>query len=158
MILVTVGTHNLGFERLLKKMDEIAYKIDEEVIMQTGNSEYTPKHAKYFDFKSIQEMEQLFKEARVIICHGGAGTILMALSHGKTVISVPRLIEFDEVYCDHQLDLVYTLANEKRIIAVYNLELLEKTLNNIPNISNVKKIRDERLINFLKRYINTLVK
>jgi UDP-N-acetylglucosamine transferase subunit ALG13 len=158
MIFVTVGTHDLGFERLLKKMDDIAGKIDEEVIMQIGNTKYQPKHAKYFDFKNLQEMEQLIKEARVIVCHGGAGTILIALSYGKTVISVPRLIEFNEVFSDHQLDLVYTLANEKRIIAVYNLELLENTLNNLPKKLNVNNIKDGRLINFLKRYINTLVK
>ena len=47
---------------------------------------------------------------------------------GKQLFLSSRLIEFNEVYTDHQLDLVYTLANEKRIIAVYNLDLLEKTL------------------------------
>ena len=158
MILVTVGTHVRGFERLVQKMDDIASKIEEEVIIQIGNTAYKPKYAKYFMFKSYQEMEQLINEARVIVCHGGAGTILLALKQGKTVISVPRLKEYNEVLVDHQLDLVYTLANEKRIIAVYNLDLLEKTLNNIPKKLTTDHIKDGRLINFLKRYINTLVK
>lgn len=159
MILVTVGTHVRGFERLIQKMDEIAGKIQEEVIIQIGNTDYQPKNAKFFKFRSYQEMEQLMKEARVIVCHGGAGTILLALKQGKTVISVPRLKEYNEVLVDHQLDLVYTLANEKRIIAVYNLDLLEKSLDIDP-----KKLRSnntkngQHLINFLKRYINTLVK
>jgi len=30
--------HKQGFERLIKKMDEIAGKIDEEIIMQIGYS------------------------------------------------------------------------------------------------------------------------
>ena len=38
MIFVTVGMHTAGFERLVKKMDEIAGKIDEEVIMQIGGT------------------------------------------------------------------------------------------------------------------------
>jgi beta-1,4-N-acetylglucosaminyltransferase len=159
MILVTVGTHVRGFERLVRKMDEIASKIDEEVIIQIGNTEYKPQHSKFFTFKSYQEMEQLIKEARVIVCHGGAGTILLALKQGKTVISVPRLKEYNEVLVDHQLDLVYTLANEKRIIAVYNLDLLEKALtidSKRMNVTNGKN--GQHLINFLKRYINTLVK
>jgi len=159
MILVTVGTHVRGFDRLVRKMDDIASKIEEEVIIQIGNTEYKPTHAKYFQFKSYQEMEQLINEARVIVCHGGAGTILLALKQGKTVISVPRLKEYNEVLVDHQLDLVYTLANEKRIIAVYNLELLEKalTIDSKKLHSNSGK-NGQQLINFLKRYINTLVK
>jgi beta-1,4-N-acetylglucosaminyltransferase len=159
MILVSVGTHVRGFERLVQKMDEIASKIEEEVIIQIGNTAYKPTHAKYFMFKSYQEMEQLIKEARVIVCHGGAGTILLALKQGKTVISVPRLKEYNEVLVDHQLDLVYTLANEKRIIAVYNLDLLEKALNIDPKKLNIINVKNgQHLINFLKRYINTLVK
>ncbi len=159
MILVTVGTHVRGFDRLVRKMDDIASKIDEEVIIQIGNTEYKPVHAKYFLFKSYQEMEQLIKDSRVIVCHGGAGTILLALKQGKTVISVPRLKEYNEVLVDHQLDLVYTLANEKRIIAVYNLELLEKVLNIDSKKININSGKNgQQLINFLKRYINTLVK
>ncbi len=159
MILVTVGTHVRGFERLVRKMDDIASKIPEEVIIQIGNTSYKPQHAKYFLFKSYQEMEQLIKEARVIVCHGGAGTILLALKNGKTVISVPRLKEYNEVLVDHQLDLVYTLANEKRIIAVYNLDLLEKALNiDSKKLTLTNGKNGQQLFNFLKRYINTLVK
>lgn len=159
MILVTVGTHVRGFERLIQKMDDIAGKIQEEVVIQIGNTDYQPKHAKFFKFKSYQEMEHLMKEARIIVCHGGAGTILLALKKGKTVISVPRLKEYNEVLVDHQLDLVYTLANEKRIIAVYNLDLLEKALNIDPKKLNIVNGKNgQHLINFLKRYINTLVK
>lgn len=159
MILVTVGTHVLGFERLVKKMDEIASRIDEEVIIQIGHTSYIPKHAKYFDFKNYQEMEQLIEESRVLVTHGGAGTILVGLANGKPVISVPRLKEYNEVFVDHQLDLVYTLASQKRIIAVYNLDLLEKTLNIDPKNLHIGNGRNgQQLINFLKRYINTLVK
>jgi beta-1,4-N-acetylglucosaminyltransferase len=159
MILVTVGTHVIGFDRLVKKMDEIASTIHEEVIIQIGNTKYKPKYTKYFTFKDYQEMEQLIKEARVIVTHGGAGTILVALAQGKTVISVPRLKEYNEVLVDHQLDLVYTLANEKRIIAVYNLELLERALDIDPKRLKINSGKNgQQLINFLKRYINTLVK
>jgi beta-1,4-N-acetylglucosaminyltransferase len=159
MILVTVGTHILGFERLVRKMDDIAGKIDEEVIIQIGYTSYKPKHAKFFDFLSYQEMDRMISEARVIVTHGGAGTILSALALGKTVVSVPRLKEYNEVYVDHQLDLVYMLANQKRIIAVYNLEVLEKVLRDKVYELNVNSGRNgQQLINFLKRYINTLVK
>lgn len=158
MILVTVGTHFLPFDRLIKKMDDIAGKIEEEVIMQIGNSSYTPKHANFFHFKELEEMEQLIKEARVVVTHGGAGTILLALAKEKIIICVPRLKEFNEVLVDHQLDLVYNLANEKKIIAVYNLDLLEKSLNDKPRSLGLNSGRNGKLVNFLKRYINTMIK
>ena len=50
MIFVTTGTHSQGFDRLIQKMDEIAGKINEEVIMQIGSAKYKPKNAKFFNF------------------------------------------------------------------------------------------------------------
>jgi UDP-N-acetylglucosamine transferase subunit ALG13 len=47
MIFVTVGTHYQGFDRLIRKMDEIAGKIEEDVIMQIGSTQYKPINAKY---------------------------------------------------------------------------------------------------------------
>ncbi|MDI6655433.1 MAG: beta-1,4-galactosyltransferase, partial [Candidatus Hydrothermarchaeota archaeon] len=44
MIFVTVGTHNQSFERLVKKADEIAGKIGEKVVIQTGHTKYKPKN------------------------------------------------------------------------------------------------------------------
>jgi beta-1,4-N-acetylglucosaminyltransferase len=158
MILVTVGTHNLGFERLIKKMDFIASRIDEEVIMQIGYTSFTPIYAQYFDFKSFQEMQQLIKEARVVICHGGAGTILSALAQETHVIAVPRVKEYNEILFDHQFDLVDALVKDKRIIAVYDLETLEKVLCTLPKKLDKKRIKDDHLVNFLKKYLNSLEK
>lgn len=156
MILVTVGTHYLGFDRLIKKIDEIAGKIDEEVIMQIGATKYKPKHAKYFDFKNLQEMQQLIRNARVVVCHGGAGSILDAIAQGKPIIAVPRLKKYNEILVDHQLDLVNTLAKEGRIIIVYDLEELEKALDTILVSSTTKIKKGQSLINFLRCYINEL--
>lgn len=43
MIFVTIGTHPGQFDRLIKKIDEIAPQIDEEIIIQTGFTNYVPK-------------------------------------------------------------------------------------------------------------------
>ena len=42
MILVTVGTHPQGFDRLVRPMDELAALLEEEVIIQFGSSSYEP--------------------------------------------------------------------------------------------------------------------
>ena len=50
MIFVTVGTHPGQFDRLIKRVDEIAPHIKEEIIIQRGFTRYAPKNTKYFDF------------------------------------------------------------------------------------------------------------
>ena len=76
MIFVTVGTHNQGFERLIKKMDEIAGRIDEEIIMQIGYTNYKPKNTKFFEFLGFHDLIEMYQKADIIITHGGAGSLL----------------------------------------------------------------------------------
>jgi beta-1,4-N-acetylglucosaminyltransferase len=129
MIFVTVGMHYQGFERLLKKMDEISGRIEEEVIMQTGATPYRPKHATSFAFvEDDEEMMDLYRAARVIVCHAGAGTLLTALKLRKPLVTVPRLKEFNEHVDDQQRELAEALAQSGRAIAVYDVDELEGVL------------------------------
>jgi UDP-N-acetylglucosamine transferase subunit ALG13 len=50
MIFVTVGNCRYSFDRLLRKMDEIAGKIDEPVVIQRGHSDYQPQNAEFFGY------------------------------------------------------------------------------------------------------------
>lgn len=157
MIFVTVGLHTQEFERLIKKMDEIAGKIDEKVIMQIGHTKYKPKNAEYFDFESYEKIQALNREARVVVCHAGAGSIMSVLEQGTLVIAVPRLKKHGEHIDDHQLDLVRTLAEEGKILAVYDVDDLEKALEDV-NENPIKIKKDKRLVNFLNGYIRGLEK
>jgi UDP-N-acetylglucosamine transferase subunit ALG13 len=156
MIFVTVGMHSQGFDRLIKKMDEIAGKIDEEVVMQIGSAKYKPKNAKYFDFKDSQKIQELSHRARLVVCHGGAGTIIVALEQGVPVIAVPRLKRYYEVIDDHQLELVNALAKDGKIMVVYDIDKLERVLNS-PFVNSPMKIKkDNRMVRALREYINEL--
>lgn len=158
MIFVTVGSHYEGFERLVKKMDEIAGKIDEEVIMQIGYTKYKPKNAEYFDFiKSYKEIQELNRKARVVVCHGGAGAIITALEQGTPVIAVPRLKKYREHTDDQQLDIVKAMAEEEKIIAVYDVEELENALKSASE-GSIKIEKDRGLVNFMKNYLSSLEK
>lgn len=128
MIFVTVGTHNQSFERLVKKADEIAGRISERVVIQIGHTKYKPRNAEFFDLASREKMEQLNKEARVVISHGGAGSIIFALQFRKPLIVVPRLKKFNEHVNDHQLELAKQLEREGKLITVYYIEELEKAI------------------------------
>ena len=158
MIFVTVGNHYHGFERLIRKMDEIAGSIDEKVIMQIGPTNYKPKNAEYFDFKTYPEIQKLNQKARVVVCHGGEGSIITAIEQGTPVISVPRLKKYGEHNNNHQLEIVHAMAEEGKIVAVYDVNELEDALRTIGE--NPVRIGSERmrLVSALKEYIRKLEK
>lgn len=119
MILVTVGTHGHGFERLVVAMDELAAKLDEQVVMQRGSSAYVPSHAEHFRFASSERMATLGAEARVIVAHAAAGTILTTLKQGKPLVLVPRLRRFGEAKDNHQLQLAGALDALRKAVVVH---------------------------------------
>ncbi len=151
MIFVTVGMHYQGFERLIRKMDEIAGKIDEEVVMQIGSTQYTPKFARYFDFvDSDSTIMDYFRNARVIVSHAGAGTLLNTLILGKPIIVVPRLKEFGEHIDDQQLELAKHLSDQGKVFALLDTDDLLGILTHTKIISQKVVKNNNHLVHFLK--------
>ena len=130
MIFVTLGSAVKGIEftRLINKMDEIAGKIDEEVIMQIGTVPYEPKNAKYFRYASYQENLSYFQKASLVVGHGGTGTILNALRFQIPIVVVPRRHHFGEHVDDHQVELAQRLVGNELIKVVYDIEDLESAV------------------------------
>jgi len=153
MIFVTVGTHDQGFERLVKKMDEIAGQIDEEVVLQIGHSKYKPENAEWFKFISPSKINRYYNEARIIVTHSGAGSLMDALITGNHIITVPRQKKFGEHIDDQQMELAGKLEETDHVMGVYDIELIESCLNYINCLST--KITDNNdLISYLKTEIN----
>jgi UDP-N-acetylglucosamine transferase subunit ALG13 len=154
MIFVTVGTHYLGFERLIKKMDEISAEIDEEVIAQIGSTNYQPKNMEYFTFiQDEKKLLELYKDARVIVTHAGAGTLLTISNYEKPVVIVPRLKKFNEHIDDHQLELTEVFKKKEEAEVVYDIKNLKIALKN-PKKINCKK--NKKLVIFLKDLIRSI--
>ena len=143
--------HTVGFERLIRKMDEVAGTINEEVIIQIGHTKYTPRNAKYFDFTTAEELKELCQKARVVVTHG-AMTIIDALEQGTPVVVVPRLRKYNEVIDDHQLDFARELEKEGKVIAVYDVDKLEEALKEV-DFRPPEIVKDSRLVNALGRYV-----
>jgi UDP-N-acetylglucosamine transferase subunit ALG13 len=127
MIFVTIGSavEGIEFTRLIKKMDEIAGRIDEEVIMQIGTVPYEPQRAKYFRYTSYQENLSYFQKASLVVGHGGTGTILNALKFQIPIIVVPRRHLYGEHVDDHQVELAQRLTENELIKVVYDIEDLK---------------------------------
>jgi beta-1,4-N-acetylglucosaminyltransferase len=118
MILVTVGTHPQGFDRLVKAADELAAEFNEPVMIQYGSSTYQPRNAQGFSFETSQRMAELTREARVVVTHAAAGAIILGLQSAKPLVVVPRLKQFNEHIDDHQKQLAKALSTQRKVIAV----------------------------------------
>ena len=106
MILVSLGTHERPFFRLLKEIEELISggKI-KDVIIQTGYTSYKVKGARCFDFIEFGKMQKLIKDCDFLITHGGVGSITDALNYGKAIIVVPRRKDLNEHSDNHQLQI-----------------------------------------------------
>lgn len=121
MIFVTVGTHEQGFDRLIRKIDELKRDelIKDDVFMQTGYCQYQPQFCKFKQFISYSQMNQYTVESRIVITHGGPASFMNVLAKGKIPIVVPRQLKFNEHVNDHQLAFV-----KKVIEKGYNIKLV----------------------------------
>ena len=92
MIFVPVGTWRLGFDRLIRSIDELAEKkiITDNIFAQIGHGTYKPNNIEYIDFCPPDEYENRIMKADIIISHAGMGTISHALEHKKPIVVLPR--------------------------------------------------------------------
>lgn len=157
MILVTLGTQDKGFERLLKEIDNLIKKelITDKVIVQAGHTKYESKNMEIFDFKSQKELDKLRKEADLIISHAGVGSILDSLKYGKKVIGVARLKKYGEHTNDHQLQILEKFSNDGYIIKAQSVDKLYDAIEKSKNFE-VKKYKSNvnNMIKIIDNYIS----
>ncbi len=92
MILVTVGTEQFPFNRLMFWIEVLIQNeiIQEEVVVQYGNSTILPAGAKVYRFLKEEKFQDLIHQARIVIAHCGEGTLLLLDSLDKPYI-LPKL-------------------------------------------------------------------
>lgn len=133
MIFVTVGTHEQSFKRLIKKVDQLVEKgvITEDVFMQIGYTrDYTPIHCSYKELITNEEMQEYSEKARIVITHGGPGSIMLPFQLGKVPIVVPRNPEFEEHVDQHQILFTKKLESFNKVIGIYDIDKLEDVIEN----------------------------
>ena len=130
MILVTLGTQDKDFSRLLKVLDKEIEKgnIKDKVVVQSGTTKYESDNMEIFDLVSNRKLEELIKESRLVITHGGVGSILTALKHGKKVIAAPRLSKYREHHNDHQKQIVKEFSKRGYILELKDFNKMDKVL------------------------------
>ena len=157
MILVTLGTQDKEFVRVLKEIDRLIDKkvITEEVVVQAGYTKYESKNMKIFDYVSKKELEEYMEKADFIITHAGVGSIFDALKKGKKIIAVPRLSKYKEHNNDHQLELIEEFKKENLILPVIEMDELEDAVKSIKKFKPSKYTsNNENMMKLVSDYID----
>ena len=98
MIFVTVGT--TAFDALVRRMDELVPDLGEQVICQIGSGSYTPRQCDSLRF--APSLLEFFQRARLVVSHGGQGSIMEAVGSGKPLVGVSNPDRIDR----HQDDIL----------------------------------------------------
>jgi beta-1,4-N-acetylglucosaminyltransferase len=154
VIYATVGTMYLDFPRLIRAMDAIAKDTGERVVIQRGMGRTVPAHCEHFDFKPREEVQALQAEARLIVCHGGIGSVIDALQAGRPLLVVPRLRRFGEHNNDHQLDLAVAVERRGWGRAVLNVADLPRHCAVPPPAKGNYQPDSERLLAFVRASVH----
>lgn len=157
MILVTLGTQDKGFKRLLeavqKQIDE--GNITEEVVVQKGCTEFISKDMRLLDLIPMDEFDELIKKCDILITHGGVGSIITGLKNGKKVIAAARLKEFKEHTNDHQLQIIENFSKEGYILPLENFDELDEVLEKTKNFKPKKyQSNTNNMIKIIKEFID----
>jgi len=132
-ILVTLGTQDKPFNRLLEEIDRQINigNIKDKVIVQAGYTKYNSPNMEIFDLIDRDEFNKLMKECDLLITHGGVGSILTGLKNKKKVIAVPRLSKYGEHVNDHQIQIIENFSNMGYILKLMENDDLGKILNKV---------------------------
>ena len=156
MMLVTVGLERFPFDRLLRLVDRLVESgtVRGPVFGQIGHSRYEPRQFEFCRFLPFDQMRQRLQEADAVLCHGGVGTIMLAVSLGKVPLVFPRRAEFGEQLDDHQLDLASRLAAGGRVLVADTEESLADQISRYDELKNALPARSapaemDALVNFL---------
>lgn len=154
-IFVTVGTHDQELTRLIKRVDKIAPKINEKIIIQRGDTKYIPKSENCESFEFAADLKPYFKKARLVIAHAGIGTSIEVLREiKKPLILVPRQHKFNEHINDHQVGMARHFEQKWGVKAIYDIRDL-----NVELLKNYKKIikMHDRELNQIRDYVKKIV-
>jgi len=152
VILVTVGTNEAPFDRLLQAV--AALSTSEEIVVQYGSSAIVPANAaRTYDFLLFDDLVREMRDSRVVVTHAGIGSIMTALSCGRRPVVAARLVTNREAVDDHQLPVARRLQEAGLVTLVEDLARLEDALAKAGEEVNVSLGADERLVSELREYV-----
>jgi UDP-N-acetylglucosamine transferase subunit ALG13 len=129
----------------------------EEVVVQHGSSEIRPAGATCLGFLDFDEVVGLVRSARVVVCHAGVGSILVALTNGKRPVVVPRLAAHGEAVDDHQLALARRLHQAGLVSLVEDLTGLAAAVGGSDGSPAPSITAGTRLVDDLRHRLESII-
>ena len=157
MILVTLGTQDKQFTRLLDAVQEQINNgnIKDRVVVQAGCTIYSSKDMEIFDLIPKDDFEALIKECDLLITHGGVSSILTGLKNNKKVIAAARLKQYDEHTNNHQLQIIENFTKNGYILGIDNFADLGKTIKNSKSFKSKKyKSNTKNMVKLIEKFID----
>lgn len=157
MILVTLGTQDKTFVRLLEKINQLIDQglIKDKVVVQAGFTKYSSDNMEIFDLISQDEFNNLMSKADLVITHGGVGNIISALEKNKKVIAVPRLAKYGEHINDHQTQIIAKFNDLGYIIGLQDVDELDRAIKEVKKFKPQKFVHDNsKMLSLVSKLID----
>lgn len=157
LILVTLGTNDKSFERLLIELERLIdlKVINEKVVVQAGYTKYQTKKMEMFDLIPMEKFDEFIQTCDLLITHGGVGSIISGLKSGKKVIAVPRLEKYGEHVNDHQLQIIENFDSAGYIIGIKEMDELQDALMKVRTFTpRIYQSNVDNMIKLIKTYID----
>lgn len=155
LLFATVGA-TLPFDRLVDSVAQLHAEgaIPERILIQTGIGGRAPKGLEVHETLPFDQMQALQRDASIVICHGGTGSLITALRQGCHVIALPRLFALGEHYDDHQLEITEAFEVRGLVKVARSVDELRTALAEIRDRPRRQATTDPReLIDFLNGLI-----
>lgn len=156
MILVSLGTQDRSFKRLLEAIEKQIElgNIKERVVVQAGETIFESEHMEIFDLIPSKDFLKLLDECDLLICHGGVGTIIDGLKHHKKILAAARLQKYAEHQNDHQKQIIHEFVSQGLILELDDFDKLDEKLKDIQNFEPKEyKSHTKEFIKVLDEYI-----
>lgn len=127
-VVISVGTDHHPFDRLIDWICAVQDRLSLDVFLQRGATS-DRSGLRSADYLAPQALEEVMREADVVVCHGGPGTIALARRAGHRPIVVPRDPTLGEHVDDHQLRYASQLASEGIIDMATSIEDLARLIS-----------------------------
>lgn len=112
---ISIGNARQSFERLLNGVLENIDLLPQPVIVQCGHTLFSDTRCVFSSFFCLEQFNRYIQDAKLLILHAGAGSIIKALRAGKQPVVMPRRKKYNEHINDHQLTWALELSKMELI-------------------------------------------
>lgn len=116
---VSVGNAKQGFTRLLEMVRKAASDLPAPVFVQHGHTTWhNASGIQASAFIGMDEFAQRVQQAKVVILHAGAGSVIHAVRAGKVPVLLARRMALGEHVDDHQAEFAREVSAAGKAVLV----------------------------------------